>query len=362
MRKPIRLADVARAAGVSQGTASNVFNHPNRVRPEVRERVEAVARDLGYGGPDPKGRLLRAGRANAIGLVLAGTLTAGFRDPFDQLFMSGIAQECDARGAGLALISAHDATNEAAAWNIRSALVDGFIVHCLEEGAPLLDLARQRRLPFVAVDIDAAENEMAVRIDDQVAARMETEHLLALGHRRIGILCLELTGEGHFGFVDRARRRALRYAVTRERLAGCADALATVGINLDDVPVMELVLSREKAAAATAAILDRAPDTTAILAMSDVMALGALDFAAARGIKVPEELSVIGFDDVPEAARADPPLTTVAQPIVEKGRRAAELVFRGGPPGIVRLPVELVVRASTAPPREAGRLLPLRGP
>ena len=276
--------------------------------------------------------------------------------------MSGIAEVCDARGAGLALISAHDATNEAAAWNIRSALVDGFIVHCLEEGAPLLDLARQRRLPFVAVDIDAAENEMAVRIDDQAAARMADRHLLALGHRQIGILCLELTGEGRFGFVDRARRRALRYAVTRDRLAGCADALATVGINLDDVPIMELVLSREKAAAATAAILDRAPETTAILAMSDVMALGALDFAAANGIRVPEELSVIGFDDVPAAAFADPPLTTVAQPMVEKGRRAAELVFRGGPPGVVRLPVELgracLHRAAAA----SGTALPLRGP
>jgi len=356
MRKPIRLADVARAAGVSQGTASNVFNHPDRVRPGVRDRVEAVARDLGYGGPDPKGRLLRAGKANAIGLVLAGTLAAGFRDPFDQLFMSGIGEVCDEHGAGLALISAHDATNEAAAWNIRSALVDGFIVHCLEEGAPLLDLARQRRLPFVAVDIDPRETEMAVRIDDRAAVKMQAEHLLALGHRQIGVLCLELTGESRFGFVDRARRRQSRYTVTRDRLAGLADALAPASIDLDQVPIMELVLSREKAAAATAAILERAPGTTAILAMSDVMALGALDYAAANGIGVPDELSVIGFDNIPDAALAVPPLTTVAQPMVEKGRRAAEMVFRGGPPGGVRLPVELVVRASTAPPRRRRNL------
>ena len=253
------------------------------------------------------------------------------------------------QGAGLALISAHDETSETAAWNIRSALVDGFIVHCLEAGTPLLDLARQRGLPFVAVDIDPGEGDMAVCIGDRDAARIQTEHLLALGHRRFGILSLELTAESRFGFVDRARRQKTRYAVTRDRLAGYGDALATMGISLDDVPIMESVIERQAGAAATAAIVDRAPDTTAILAMSDVTALGALDYAAGHGIAVPDRLSVIGFDGIPESAWSNPPLTTIAQPMVEKGRLAAQMVFDGGPPGVVTLDVELVVRGSTGP-------------
>ena len=105
--KTAKLADVAKAAGVSQGTASNVFNRPEVVREEVREKVLAAARKIGYGGPDPKGRLLRAGKVNAIGIGAAEPLSYFFDDPFARTVMASIAQECDSRGAGIALISAH---------------------------------------------------------------------------------------------------------------------------------------------------------------------------------------------------------------------------------------------------------------
>jgi DNA-binding LacI/PurR family transcriptional regulator len=98
-------------------------------------------------------------------------------------------------------------------------------------------------------------------------------------------------------------------------------------------------------------LLDNAPDVTAVLAMADPQALGVLSEARQRGIDVPRDLSVVGFDDLPEAAFADPPLTTIATPTIEKGRAAASILFEGGPPRQVVLPVELVVRASTAPPR-----------
>lgn len=129
-RKPIRLADVAKAAGVSHGTASNVFSRPEVVRPEVRERVLAEAHKLGYAGPDPRGRLLRAGKVNAIGVATADPLSYFFNDPFARVVMSGITQACDATGAGISLVSA--ANNEQLAWNIQSAVVDGFIIFCLE--------------------------------------------------------------------------------------------------------------------------------------------------------------------------------------------------------------------------------------
>src|SRR5258707_7247530 len=121
MAKTVKLADVARAAGVSQGTASNVFSRPEVVRPEVRKRVEASAKELGYSGPDPKGRLLRGGKVNAIGVVVSEKLTDFFDDPYNREFMAGIAEVCDERGAGVSLISAAD--ERAVAWSIESAVV-----------------------------------------------------------------------------------------------------------------------------------------------------------------------------------------------------------------------------------------------
>ncbi len=350
MKRSVKLADVARAAGVSQGTASNAFAKPDLVRPEVRERVEQAARALGYHGPDPKGRLLRAGRVNAIGVVAMDDLGYFFNDPFNREFMIGVAEVCDKRGAGIALVSAVD--RDSAAWGIDTALVDGFIVQCMEDGDRLIELARRRRLPFVAVDVDPGPDASSIMVDDRGGARQAAEHLLALGHRRIGILSLEITADGWTGVIDRARRGRARYGATRDRLAGYEDAIAAAGLDFDGVVIVESENDRQGAAKGAAALLDAGPDVTAILAMSDVLAVAAIAEARRRGRKVPEDLSVVGYDDVPEAARSDPPLTTIAQPIVEKGRLAAHMIFDPGPPRKEILPVELVLRASTAPAPE----------
>jgi DNA-binding LacI/PurR family transcriptional regulator len=347
MAKAVKLTDVAKAAKVSQGTASNVFNRPQLVRPEVRERVEAAARLLGYGGPDPKGRLLRAGKVNAIGVVVMDNLTYFFSDPFNREFMKGLSEVCDERGAGVALVSAVD--RDSAAWNIGSAVVDGFVVQCIEEGDRLLELTRQRGLPFVAVDLDPGPGASYIATDDRGGARMAAEHLLGLGHRRFGILSLEVAGDGRTGLADRGRRQAAHYGSTRERLLGYEDALTAAGIDFDRVPVMESLNDDIGAAAGAAALLDLAPDITAVLAMSDVLAIAMVREARRRGLDVPGRLSVVGFDDVPEAAASDPPLTTIAQPIAEKGRRAAEMIFDRGPPRTEMMPVKLVVRGTTAP-------------
>jgi DNA-binding LacI/PurR family transcriptional regulator len=350
MAKAIKLADVARAAGVSQGTASNVFSRPEIVRPEVRRRVEESARQLGYGGPDPKGRLLRAGKVNAIGVVVMDKLTYFFSDPFNREFMRGLSEVCDARGAGIALVSAVDEAS--AAWNINSAVVDGFIVQCIEAGDRLIELTKRRKLPFVAVDIDAGPEASSILTDDRGGARMAAEHLLGLGHRHFGILSLEITGDGHTGRVDRLRREAAKYGATRDRLLGYEDAFNAAGIAIDEVPIIESFNDPEGAAAGAAALLDSAPGMTAVLAMSDVLALAMLSGARKRGVRVPEELSIVGFDDVPEAAAAEPPLTTIFQPILEKGRLAGRMIFDRGPPRKEVLPVKLVLRGTTAPPRQ----------
>src|SRR5688500_14356952 len=145
LEKTAKLSDVAKAAGVSQGTVSNVFNRPQLVREEVRERVRAVAKELGYRGPDPKGRLLRAGKVNAIGVATAEPLKYFFEDPFARVLMTGITEVCDTARAGISLVSA--ASEEELAWNIRSALVDGFVLFCLGGSERLIQLTRERQLP-----------------------------------------------------------------------------------------------------------------------------------------------------------------------------------------------------------------------
>ena len=138
--KTIRLSDVAKAAGVSQGTVSNVFNHPELVRDEVRERVRKISLDLGYKGPDPKGRLLRAGKVNAIGVATTQPLSYFFNDPYARALMGEISKACDASGSGISLISTKN--EELLSWNIGSALVDGLILFCLSGTETLIARAR----------------------------------------------------------------------------------------------------------------------------------------------------------------------------------------------------------------------------
>jgi DNA-binding LacI/PurR family transcriptional regulator len=347
--KPVRLADVAKAAGVSHGTASNVFSRPEIVREEVRERVKAAAEKLGYGGPDPKGRLLRAGKVNAIGVAAAWELSYFFEDPFARVVMAGIAQECDRTGAGISLVSATN--DEHLAWNIQSALVDGFIVFCSEDGSRVVQLARERKLPFVTLDFSEVDQTISsLGIDDEAGARVAAEHLIELGHRRIAILALPIADEG-YGPTTPAHVSSAIYSGTRDRMRGYAEALGRHGFDVGDLTIYETDNDEESTRAGMEYIFSSDRPPTAILAMSDRMALAALEWLAARGISVPGDVSVVGFDGVPEGEASDPPLTTIAQPMAEMGRRAVEMILSFD--GTIRretLDVELIVRGSTAPP------------
>lgn len=342
-----RLTDVAEAAGVSKATVSNVFNRPELVRDEVRARVLAAAAAIGYSGPDPRGRMLSAGKVNAIGVATAEPLAYFFGDPFARTMMGGITEACDAAGVGLSLISA---TEDALSWSIRSALVDGLILFCLEDAERLIAASRERRLPFVTLALgDGDPTVPAVGIDEAEGARLAAEHLAGLGHRRFAVLAMEMTGD-RVGRVTPAEVEAADYAASRDRVRGYFAALAAHGVDTAAVPVFAC-LGDADVAAALAALFALPDPPTALLAQSDRIAMAALDWLAARGIPVPGAVSVVGFDGVPEAAGTTPPLTTVHQPIAEIGRRAVELILEH--PDEARretLPVTLVIRASTAPP------------
>ncbi|TIS31042.1 MAG: LacI family transcriptional regulator, partial [Mesorhizobium sp.] len=302
--RPIRLADIAKAAGVSHGTASNVFSRPEVVRAEVRERVRAVAEAMGYAGPDPKGRLLRAGKVNAIGVGTTEPLSYFFEDPFARVMMAGISEACDATGAGIALVSA--ANQEKLAWNIQSALVDGFILFCIEGGSRLVELTRERRLPFVALELGFHDETIsAIGVDNIAGGRLAARHLAELGHRRFAVLSLTL-GDDRTGFVTPEMVHSAVYTGTRDRLAGYFEELSGFGVDTKSIPVFETENEQRSTWAGLEAIFAGGERPTAILAMSDRMAMIAIDWLTARGLKVPEDVSVVGFDGVPDGALCDP--------------------------------------------------------
>jgi len=187
---------------------------------------------------------------------------------------------------------------------------------------------------------------------DEAGAAAAAGHLLELGHRRLGVLTAPLQADGFQGIADANRQRRATYDVMAARLAGVRRVAAEAGLSWSDVPVVESALSDVDAGAlGTWELLDRPRPPTALLAFSDPLAIGALRAAAELGIPVPRRLSVVGFDDIASAATTEPALTTVAQPLRQRGEMAGELVRlqldgrRAPEPS--RLPVELVIRAST---------------
>ncbi len=350
--KRVTLKRIADEVGVSPMTVSNAFNRPDQLSPALRERILERARELGYAGPDPMARGLRSGRAGAIGLVSDTNLSYAFDDAAASAVVAGLCSATEDEGLGLLLVPAG-----AGGTPFSSAVIDGVVVYSVAQGDPLLALAVTRRLPTVVIDQPAGTGLPAVGIDDEAAARAAAAHLAALGHRRFAVVSFALGPDGRTGPADLLRRRTALYAVTRARLMGYAGALAEAGVDWAGVLVHECAGSVRAAGRSAAARLLAEPDRpTAILATSDVLALGVLDAAAAAGLEVPRDLSVIGFDDVPAAAQAG--LTTIRQDHHAKGRRAGELLLaelRGEPatPRRALLPHELVVRGSTAPPRDS---------
>jgi DNA-binding LacI/PurR family transcriptional regulator len=347
----ITLATVAEALGVSRTTVSNAYNRPDQLSPELRERVLETARSLGYAGPDPVARTLRRGRTGAIGLMFGERLSYAFTDPAAVRIFGGVAQTCEQHGSGLLMISQGP---EAATGLdvVRTALVDGFLVGGVPASAERIEVVVARRLPFVVLDAPPHPGGGWVGIDDRGGARTAAEHLLRLGHRRFAVISAPLAADALEGPATMARQAAADYHGASERLAGYREALEAAGIDWTSVPVEERLNRFRAGGVAAAALLDRPERPTAILSMTDELALGALAAARERGVDVPRALSIVGFDDTVGAARSQPPLTTIRQPLDEKGAIAARLLLeQDGAPGVRReLPTELVVRASTAPP------------
>jgi DNA-binding LacI/PurR family transcriptional regulator len=344
------LADVARTVGVSRTTVSNAYNRPDQLSPALRDRILAAADALGYCGPDPVARGLRRGRTGLVGLVYDQPLSYLFTDPAILMFVAGMASVWDDAGTSLALLPRLEA-DDAGASVLANAAVDGFVSICdVADDARLAALVA-RRLPFVMVDHRRSGARCQVVLDDRGGSRAATEHLLGLGHRRLAVLALPRSPGAPGGAMDPADPGPIRYTIMADRLAGIREAIEAAGLAWDAVPALvapDDQSPRQAARELAGGLFERDDRPTGVVAMSDELAAGVVDAAIARGIDVPGQLSVVGFDDTPTATSTTPPLTTVHQPLAERGATAARLLLEGAPARVVEFPTELVVRRSTA--------------
>jgi DNA-binding LacI/PurR family transcriptional regulator len=353
-RGRVTISDVASALGVAVSTVSNAYNRPDQLSATLRERILTTAAELGYPGPDPVARGLRRQRAGAVGVLFAERLSYAFSDPAAVQVLDGIASALEPAGLGLLLVPgrADDLTT------LQQAMVDGFVVYSMLEDDPLLTAALRRRLPAVLLDQPPRARVPSITVDDVDGARQAAAHLLALGHRRFAIITDRL-GEGRPGAdvaIPRSPHAQIEasFFVTRRRFQGYREALEAEGVAWEEVVILERPENSEaEGAAAMRELLATAARPTAVLCITDRLALGALEAAQQAGLAVPGDLSVVGFDDIPRAAEALPPLTTIRQAHREKGLLAGRaLLARLRGEAVAEhtaLPVRLVVRGSTGP-------------
>jgi LacI family transcriptional regulator len=329
----VTIAAIAKAAGVSVPTVSRVLNGRTDVSAETRDRVERLLRERGYRRRNSR----QPGRAQLLDLV--------FNDldsPWAVELIRGVADLAHAAGVGTVVSAVHDDPGATRQWlaNLRARTSDGVIFVMSDLTAPIH--AHLRRLHIPAVVIDPANGASAevptVGATNWAGGLSATEHLIGLGHRRIGLVA--------------GPRQLL---CSRARLDGYRAALDAAGLTAATELIVQGDFHHESGFVAGGRLLDLADPPSAVFASSDQMALGVHEAARRRGLRVPTDLSVIGFDDLPEARWASPPLTTVRQPLAEMGSLAARTVLRMARGETLQAPrvelaTELVVRDSCAPP------------
>jgi DNA-binding LacI/PurR family transcriptional regulator len=349
----VTLKSLAKQLGVSAMTVSNAFNRPEELSANLRQRILASAADAGYHGPRPSGRMLRTGFAGAIALSNPDPIPHLFEDSNASAFMAGISEVCEKHQYGLTVLPPVRDISRLTA--IDKVAVDGFILYAIPDHSSIIKRILGRQLPTVTVDMSKLPEVAAVGIDDRDAARKIAGHVLELGHRQIAILSLEILPDGFSGLVNGDRVQRCRGSVAQQRLLGYTDAFKDAGIDPASVPVYEIRISDDAEASYwTKQFLKRKRGRpTAIFSMSDRMAFGALRAATQLGLKVPRDVSIIGFDDIPQAAGSTPALTTIRQPSRAKGQMAAAIIVGDLPytTEFQQLSVELIVRQSVAAPR-----------
>ncbi len=332
--------DIARKAGVSKTTVSFAFNNPSKISRETCAKIMEIASELGY-VPDPVARTLATRQTGSIGLLLPQAIHEVFQNPYIAEVMRGIGCVCDREGLSLGVLSP---LKGVLSHTVRNAAVDGIITLGIGPGMSVLELFRQRGLPFVTIDGGNKEGLVNVGIDDEAAAEALMDAVLERGHREIAVFMLKNVTLAEAGD---------HFSQTNDlRLNGFSRALARRGLSFGGhtgIRVCHTEATRESGAQATSELLSEKNRPTAIICLADVQALGVYEECARAGLSVPRDVSVVGFDDVHFSAFMSPPLTTLRQPGFEKGEAAAralvELIAKR-PAESVTMPAGVVVRDS----------------
>jgi len=331
----VTIHDVARLAGVSPATVSQALNGRGRVHAKTRERVAQAAAKLRY-APNASGRRLARRRAECVTVLQGRNITTVFGDSFYRVVLGGMADVAQARGYSLVFTPppAEGADEAEVSRVLGQGAVDGALVVGALDAGFLMGL-RHRGLPVVLVDNQVPGTDLpAVVPDYRAGARLATAHLVRLGHRRIAFLGAEVS-----------------YPFGVQTLEGYREALATGAVAQDPALVHRTKIDVEAATDATRSLLGLPAPPTALFAVTDAMAIGALRAARECGVRVPEALAVVGMDDIELSAYTDPPLTTVRIEKEAMGRLAADWLIAliegaAADRAVAEVPIELIVRVT----------------
>lgn len=332
----VTIIDVAREAGVSNSTVSRVVNNSAQVSPKTREKVLNVMMRLGY-VVNQQARSLRGGRSQVIGLLVHEV-----GNPYIGEVIRGIDEELAANQYEMMLYTTRRRKTKESAFvaNIARGMAEGLMVLLPRDLSSYVETLNQQRFPFVLIDYPVDENKVpGVIAANWQGAYDAMSYLIGLGHTRIGIIT---------GFME--------VAATVDRLEGYKAALTEYGIPFDKSLVYRGDFFQPDGFAGANVLLDLPHPPTAIFASNDVAAFGVMDAIRSRGLCVPEDVSVIGFDDIPQAQYSVPRLTTVRQPLEQMGRMGAQMLLRritnpNLPVERLEVATELIIRGSCQPPK-----------
>src|SRR5450759_1986971 len=323
--------ELAELSGVSRATVSRVLNGGS-VSEKTRRRVEAILDASNY-RPNMAARSLASGRSNVIGVVMHIDPHLLFQDPYFGQLMQGMSTALADQSAGMMLWLGNRSKEETLGTILSMGILDGVVVTANDLDDPLVDGLLASSLPTMLVGHRKADRTASyVDVDNVHAADAMTTHLVSIGRCRVGYI----TGTP-------------RNVAAVDRLAGYRRAMQRAGLTNEDL-IVEGDFNAASGVTGAATLLDRGAD--AIFGANDATALGALETIRARGLRVPEDVALAGFDDLEFAAHLDPPLTTIRQGVRQQGAEAVSNLFqliadREGSPRRVLLPTELVIRQST---------------
>lgn len=336
------LAAVAALAGVSASTASLAFSGAGPVSAETKARVLAAAATLDYAGPDPRAQSLRRGRSGIVGVVLEDSVSDAFRDPMNISTLDGIADAIGPSGSALLLLTDNEGPS-----SFRTVPIDAVVlIGCSTRLADAVHVFRQRGVPIVGVETEPMDSVLAIDLDNAEGSAVLARHLADLGHTRVAMVTLSLDAAHSTGFLQAEWEAASEGYTASQRILGVRSVFpAATGY----VTAASTVDEGYHAALQVLAGPDR---PTAIVAQSDLLAVGVIRGAQELGLRVPEDLSVVGFDGVRLDGIAPIDLTTMVQPAFDKGRAAGEGVLSllaGDSPAAVLFGSEFHRGATTGP-------------